>query len=204
MIVLYSSYLKAMLISTPKQDRREYLMGIYIRGIDERVEAFSSDGHRLSKWLITTTYQGEDFEFIIHRDAIEQALLAREHEVRLTPDGTLHTRISKITKLIDEPYPDIDKGVFSRISLEPNASDNPLINCHYLKDLYDIAKLLRTNRSPQFWPVNHPKDGVGPVVYTIEGVDDFIHIIMPMKEDCSRKNKAYKTIKNVANIDFNN
>ncbi|WP_201581509.1 hypothetical protein [Psychrobacter glacincola] len=204
MIVLYSSYLKAMLISTPKQDRREYLMGIYIRGIDERVEAFSSDGHRLSKWLITTTYQGEDFEFIIHRDAIEQALLAREHEVRLTPDGTLHTRISKITKLIDEPYPDIDKGVFSRISLEPNASDNPLINCHYLKDLYDIAKLLRTNRSPQFWPVNHPKDGVGPVVYTIEGVDDFIHIIMPMREDSSRKNKALKTIRNVAYIDFDN
>ena len=193
-----------MLISTPKQDRREYLMGIYIRGIDERVEAFSSDGHRLSKWLITTTYQGEDFEFIIHRDAIEQALLAREHEVRLTPDGTLHTRISKITKLIDEPYPDIDKGVFSRISLEPNASDNPLINCHYLKDLYDIAKLLRTNRSPQFWPVNHPKDGVGPVEYTIEGVDDFIHIIMPMREDSSRKNKALKTIRNVAYIDFDN
>ena len=49
MIVLYSSYLKAMLISTLKQDRREYLMGIYIRGIDEKVEAFSSDGHRLSK-----------------------------------------------------------------------------------------------------------------------------------------------------------
>lgn len=204
MIVLYSSYLKAMLISTLKQDRRAYLMGIYIRGIDKRVEAFSSDGHRLSKWLITTTYEGENFEFIIHREAIEQALLAKEHEVRLTSDGTLHTRISKIKKLIDEPYPNVDKTVISRIDLEPNTSDNPLINCSYLKDLYDIAKLLRTNRSPQFWAVNHPKDGVGAVVYTIEGVDDFIHIIMPMKEDCSRKNKAYKTIKNVANIDFNN
>ncbi len=193
-----------MLISTPKQDRREYLMGIYIRGIDEKVEAFSSDGYRLSKWLITTTYEGEDFEFIVHREAIEQALLAKEHQVRLTPDGTLHTRISKITKLIDEPYPDIDKVVISRISLEPNTSDNPFISCNYLKDLYDIAKLLRTNRSPQFWPVNHPKDGVGPVVYTIEGVDDFIHIIMPMREDSSRKNKALKTIRNVANIDFDN
>lgn len=204
MIVLYSSYLKAMLISTLKQDRRAYLMGIYIRGIDKRVEAFSSDGHRLSKWLITTTYEGEDFGFIIHREAIEQSLLAKEHEVRLTSDGTLHTRISKITKLIDEPYPDVDKTVISRINLEPNISDNPLISCSYLKDLYDIAKLLRTNRSPQFWAVNHPKDGVGAVVYTIEGVDDFIHIIMPMKEDSSRKNKAYKTIRNVANIDFNN
>tara|TARA_R110002124_G_scaffold129501_1_gene291090 strand:- start:1140 stop:1757 length:618 start_codon:yes stop_codon:yes gene_type:complete len=204
MIVLYSSYLKAMLISTPKQDRREYLMGIYIRGIDERVEAFSSDGHRLNKWLITTTYQGEDFEFIIHREAIEQALLTREHEVRLTSDGTLHTRISKITKLIDKPYPDIDTAVFSKISLEPNISDNPLINYNYLKDLYEISKLLRTNRSPQFWAVNHPQDGVGPVVYTIEGVDDFIHIIMPMKEDSSRKSKALKILRNVANIDFDN
>ena len=54
MVSLYMSYLKAMLISTSKQDTREYLMGIYIRGIDERVEAFSSDGYRLSKWLITT------------------------------------------------------------------------------------------------------------------------------------------------------
>ncbi|MFP3577734.1 hypothetical protein, partial [Brevibacillus sp. SIMBA_040] len=94
-------------------------------------------------------YEGEDFEFIIHREAIEHALLANEHEVRLTSDGTLHTRISKITKLIDKPYPDVDKTVISRINLELNISDNPLINCSYLKDLYDIAKLLRTNRSPQ-------------------------------------------------------
>lgn len=70
--------------------------------------------------------------------------------------------------------------------------------------MYDIAKLLRTNRSPQFWLVNHPQDGVGPVVYTIEGVDNFLHIIMPMREDSSRKNKALKTIRKVANIDFDN
>ncbi len=204
MVSLYMSYLKAMLISTSKQDTREYLMGIYIRGIDERVEAFSSDGYRLSKWLITTAYEDEDFEFIIHREAIEQALLTGEHEVRLTSDGTLHTRISKITKLIDEPYPDIDKAVISKISLEPNISDNPLVNYKHLKDLYKIAKILSNSRSPQFWAVNNPQDRVGPVIYTIEGVDDFIHIIMPMRDDSSRKNEALKTIRNVTNIDFDN
>ena len=202
MISLYSSYLKAMLISTSKHEVREYLKGVFFRCVGGRVEAFSSDGHRLSKWLITTKYHGEDFEFIIHREAIEQALLTREHEIRLTSDGTLHTRISNITKLIDGIYPDVDKTVISKISLEPNISDNPFINCNYLTDLYEIAKLLRTNKSPQFWAVNQPQDGVGPVVYTIEGVDDFIHIIMPMREDSSRKYKAHKTIRNVVNIDF--
>lgn len=193
-----------MLFSTSKwkYEKRKYLTGILFCFNNGRVEALSSDGHRLSKWLITTSYKCENCSFIIHNEAIEQALISEDYEIGLTTDGTLHTRISRINGLIDDTYSDVDEKILSKTDLTVSGSTNPYLNCKYLDDLHEIAKLLRSNKSGQYWAVNRPLDNNSPIIYVVEGVDDFIHIIMPMKEDFDHRIKALETIKKVTNIEI--
>lgn len=178
MIELDTKHLKALLICVPNNEVRYYLCGVNFAAKDSKVTAHATDGHRISKWLITDTYEGEDFNLIVSKDAIKYALAAKDATVTLHSDGDIVTSMGTARGLIDGKYPDVER-VLNRKTAE-NKDGSCFINTKYIADVIKIANLLCMKRLPnKYRQVNSSPDKT--VLFTFTGVDDFIHGVMPLR-----------------------
>lgn len=179
MINLSSDYLKAMLVCVPTHEVRYYLCGINFVGVKNKVSACATDGHRISKWLITEEYDGGDFNFIINKETIKAVISSKDKHVELEPTtGAITTSFGSITGLIDGKYPDISRVLNKETVIDKDGAC--YIDSKYISDTIKIAniicgkgsrdKIKQYNSSPN-----------STVVFTFHNVDDFIHGIMPLR-----------------------
>ena len=179
MISLDVSYLKAMLICVPTQDIRYYLCGINITNNGSKVYAYATDGHRISKWLVTEDYDGNDFNIIINRDTIKAVVSSKDKHVELEPTtGAITTSFGSITGLIDGKYPDVDRVLNKETVIDKDGAC--YIDSKYISDTIKIANIVCGKGSrDKIKQYNSSPDST--VVFTFHNVDDFIHGIMPLR-----------------------
>lgn len=179
MINLSVSYLKAMLVCVPTYEVRYYLCGINFVGTNGKVAAYATDGHRISKWLITTEYDGDDFNLIINKDTIKAVIASKDKMVEFYPEtGEIKTSFGSIKGLIDGKFPDAKRVLNKEIVI--NRDGDCHIDSKYLSDTIKIANLIcGKGARDKFKKYNSSPNSV--VVFTFYGVDDFIHGIMPLR-----------------------
>lgn len=179
MINLSMDYLKAMLVCVPTHEIRYYLCGINFVGVKNKVSAYATDGHRISKWLITEEYDGDDFNIIINKDTIKAIISSKDKYVELEPTtGAVTTSFGSITGLIDGKYPDAAR-VVNKTTIVNKEGECP-IDSKYLSDAIKIANIIcgKGNRNNIKQYNSSPNS---TVVFTFYNVDDFIHGIMPLR-----------------------
>lgn len=186
MINLSMDYLKAMLVCVPTHEVRYYLCGINFVGVKNKVSAYATDGHRISKWLITEEYDGNDFNIIIKKDAIKAIISSKDSHAELEPTtGAVTTSFGSITGLIDGKYPNVDR-VLNKETVVTKDGACP-IDSKYIFDTIKIANIICGKGSrDKIKQYNSSPDST--VVFTFHNVDDFIHGIMPLRESWDSDN----------------
>lgn len=174
-------YLKALMVCVPNHDVRYYLCGINFRSENGNVSAYATDGHRISKWLITNDYKGEDFNFIFSKNAIKTVIASKQDTVTLQPKTqTIELECGVITETIDGKYPDVSR-VLNKDTIK-NEDGGCFLNTNYISDVIKISKLLcNKNTLVKYHQFNSSPDST--VLFTFAGVDNFIHGIMPVRFD---------------------
>ena len=133
LIELKTAYLKAMLCAAAKSDVRYYLEGVYFVGGDNKVLAYSTDGHQLLRWIVCENYQGGDFSYIINRRCIKDAIKTKYHIHLETSTGDIvcakKEDFRRFKGLIDGKYPDVKRVVSGYIdNIKSEKDENILIN----------------------------------------------------------------------------
>lgn len=194
-IELETKYLKALLVNVPTYEVRYYLCGINFKSKDGRITAVSTDGHRISQWLIANDYKGEDFNFIMSKQAIKAAVASKQdHVVLNTLKQHIELEYGTVAGLIDGKYPDSDR-VFNRSTIE-NKDGGCYINSSYIADAIKIANMLcPKNRDYKFHQVNSSPNTT--VLFTFTNVDDFLHGIMPLRHTDFDEHQSYTTLEKV-------
>lgn len=179
MINLDVSYLKAMLVCVPTQDVRYYLCGINFTSNGGKVSAYATDGHRISKWLITEEYDGDDFNIIVNKDTIKAVISSKDKDVELEPTiGTITTSFGSITGLIDGKYPDVDRVINTETIVDKDGACH--LDSKYVSDTIRIANIL-CGKGGQVKFKQYNSSPASTVIFTFYDVDDFIHGIMPLR-----------------------
>lgn len=194
-IELETKYLKALLVSVPTHEVRYYLCGINFKSKDGRITAVSTDGHRISQWLIKDDFDGEDFNFIMSKQAIKAAVASKQdHVVLNTLKQHIELEYGTVAGLIDGKYPDTDK-VLNRSTAE-NKSGGCYIDSKYIADAIKIANMLCMKGSRhKLHQVNSSPNTT--VLFTFTNVEDFVHGIMPMRGECFDQHQSYTTLEKV-------
>ena len=200
-------YLQAMLLTAAKEDIRYYLAGILFKALNGKVWAFSTDGHRLSRWLIKDDYQGPNFEYIVGRDGIQSIL---EHKadykdnsiVLDTRCGFLSVAGIAINNLIDGRYPNALDVANKALQLSDDKEAMPLIDAKYMKGLANAARLLGKYRGnsvcASFEHVIRRDNESNTFVVT--GIDNYIQVIMPMRDAEENRSKCIDKAMVIADI----
>lgn len=194
-IELETKYLKALLVSVPTHEVRYYLCGINFKSKDGRITAVSTDGHRISQWLIANDYKGEDFEFIMSKKAIKAAVASKQdHVVLNTAEQHIELEYGTVAGIIDGKYPDTDK-VLNHSTAE-NKEGSCYIDSSYIADAIKIANMLCMKCSRyKLHQVNSSPNTT--VLFTFTNVEDFVHGIMPMRGECFDEHQSYTTLEKV-------
>ena len=178
-IELETKYLKAMLLVIPSNEVRYYLCGMNVVAKDGELVAFATDGHRISKWLISKEYDGEDFNVIFDKLTIKAVVDSKVKEVELdTEKLSFKLPYGEASKLIDGTFPDANRVL--NTSINKNVDGESFINTKYLVDVAKIGNMIcRKNQSCKYRQVNSSPNST--VLFTFLEVDNFIHGVMPMR-----------------------
>lgn len=179
-IELETNYLKAMLLAIPTNDVRYNLCGLNMVAKGNELVAFAVDGHRISKWLISKEYEGEDFNVIFDKVTIKAVVDSKIKEVELdTEKLSFKLPYGEASKLIDGTFPDANKVL--NASTNKNVDGDCFIDTKYLVDIAKIGNLIcKKNQRCKYKQVNSSPDSV--VLFAFLGVDNFIHGVMPMRD----------------------
>ena len=185
LIELKTAYLKAMLCAAAKSDVRYYLEGVYFVGGDNKVLAYSTDGHQLLRWIIREDYQGYDFSYIINRRCIKDAIKTKYHVHLEASTGELvcakDEDFRKFRGLIDGKYPDVKRAVTGYVEdIKQEKDKNVLLNGNYLKNLGKIGKIIGKHYKVKDVPVrfysSKPVDGITNI-FTFNGNKNLMYIV---------------------------
>ena len=185
LIELKTAYLKAMLCAAAKEDVRYYLEGVYFVGGDNKVLAYSTDGHQLLRWIVCEDYQGDDFSYIINRRCIKDAIKTKYHIHLEASTGDLvcakNEDFRRFKGLIDGKYPDVKRAVTGYIEDIKQAKDkNVMLNGSYLMNLGKIGKIVGKHYKVKAVPVrlysSKPVDGITNI-FTFNGNKNLMYIV---------------------------
>lgn len=178
-IELETKYLKAMLLTIPTNEVRYYLCGLNVVAKDGELLAFATDGHRISKWLISKEYDGDDFNVIFDKLTIKAVVDANIETVELDTESlSFKLPYGEASKLIDGTYPDANRVL--NADTNKNVDGECFIDTKYLIDVAKIGKIIcRKNQRCKYKQVN--KSPNSTVLFTFLEVDNFIHGVMPMR-----------------------
>jgi len=168
-----TKFLKALAITAPKNDAREYLCGVHVEYREGYAIFVSTDGHRISVGRIL--YSGGSFnDFTIPSSLISKLkphkrsdaiYLTENNFVEITNNGMV------ISEAMLGNFPEwrsvIPKGALS--------GESAIYNPQYLGDLSTIRKLLGANSG---W-TDLVQNGKGLSLDQID--DDFVTGIMPLR-----------------------
>ena len=185
LIELKTAYLKAMLCAAAKEDVRYYLEGVYFVGGENKVLAYSTDGHQLLRWIVCEDYQGKDFSYIINRRCIKDAIKTKYHIHLETSTGDIvcakNEDFRRFKGLIDGKYPDVKRAVSGYVEdIQQEKDKNVLLNGTYLKNLGKIGKIIGNHYKIKDAPIrlysSKPVDGITNI-FTFNGNKNLMYIV---------------------------
>lgn len=185
LIELKTAYLKAMLCATAKADVRYYLEGVYFVGGENKVLAYSTDGHQLLRWIVCEDYQGKDFSYIINRRCIKDAIKTKYHIHLETSTGDIvcakNEDFRRFKGLIDGKYPDVKRAVSGYVEdIQQEKDKSVLLNGTYLKNLGKIGKIIGKHYKIKDAPIrlysSKPVDGITNI-FTFNGNKNLMYIV---------------------------
>lgn len=176
---LETKYLKAMLLTIPTHEVRYYLCGMNLVAKDGELVAFATDGHRISKWLISKEYEGEDFNVIFDKLTIKAVVDSKVKEVELdTEKLSFKLPYGEASKLIDGTFPDANRVL--NANTNKNVDGDCFIDTRYLVDVAKMGNLIcRKGQKCKYKQVNSSPNST--VLFRFLEVDNFIHGVMPMR-----------------------
>jgi len=185
LIELKTAYLKAMLCAAAKSDVRYYLEGVYFVGGENKVLAYSTDGHQLLRWIVCENYEGGDFSYILNRRSIKDAIKTKYHIHLETSTGELvcakDEDFRRFKGLIDGKYPDVKRVVSGYVEdVQQEKDKNVLLNGTYLKNLGKIGKIIGKHYKIKDTPIrlysSKPVDGITNI-FTFNGNKNLMYIV---------------------------
>ena len=185
LIELKTAYLKAMLCAAAKSDVRYYLEGVYFVGGDNKVLAYSTDGRQLLRWIVCEDYKGDDFDYIINRRAIKDAIKTKYHIHLEASTGEIvcakKEDFRRFKGLIDGKYPDIKRVVSGYVdNIKSEKDENILINASYLKSLSKIGKTVGKHYKIKDVPIRlYSSKPVNAItnIFTFNGNKNLMYIV---------------------------
>ncbi len=185
LIELKTAYLKAMLCAAAKSDVRYYLEGVYFVGGDNKVLAYSTDGRQLLRWIVCEDYKGDDFDYIINRRAIKDAIKTKYHIHLETSTGEIvcakKEDFRRFKGLIDGKYPDVKRVVSGYVdNMKSEKDENILINASYLKSLSKIGKTVGKHYKIKDVPIRlYSSKPVNAItnIFTFNGNKNLMYIV---------------------------
>jgi len=185
LIELKTAYLKAMLCAAAKSDVRYYLEGVYFVGGDNKVLAYSTDGRQLLRWIVCEDYKGDDFDYIISRRAIKDAIKTKYHIHLETSTGDIvcakKEGFRRFKGLIDGKYPDVKRVVSGYVdNIKSEKDENILINASYLKSLSKIGKTVGKHYKIKDVPIRlYSSKPVNAItnIFTFNGNKNLMYIV---------------------------
>lgn len=191
LIKLNRNYLKAMRLVTAKEDVRYYLMGIYFLGGEGKVLAYATDGHQLMRWIVEDDYQGKDFEYIINRRAIKDAIKTKYNIHLDSETGELACSKNEDFRVFrgstDGKYPDTSKLIAKYIEdISKDKKETLSFNAKYLENLGKIGQII--NKEQGFENLNvrqYSRAALGSVnnFFTFPCCDDLMYIVADIEND---------------------
>lgn len=185
LIELKTAYLKAMLCAAAKEDVRYYLEGVYFVGGENKVLAYSTDGHQLLRWIVREEYKGDDFSYIVNRRAIKDAIKTKYNIHLEVSTGDLvcakNEDYRRFKGLIDGKYPDVKRAVTGYVEDIKQAKDkNVMLNASYLMNLGKIGKIVGKHYKVKAVTVrlynSKPVDGITNI-FTFNGNKNLMYIV---------------------------
>lgn len=185
LIELKTAYLKAMLCAAAKEDVRYYLEGVYFVGGDNKVLAYSTDGHQLLRWIICEDYEGSDFSYIINRRCIKDAIKTKYSVHLQASTGDLvcakDEDFRTFRGLIDGKFPDVKRAVAGYIEdIKKEKDKNILLRGNCLKNLGKIGQIIGKHYKVKDVPVrfysSKPVDGITNI-FTFNGNKNLMYIV---------------------------
>lgn len=199
LIKLNRNYLKAMRLVTAKEDARYYLMGIYFVGGEGKVLAYATDGHQLMRWIVEDNYQGEDFEYIINRRAIKDAIKTK-YDIHLNVETgeiicTKDEDFITFKGLIDGKYPDVKKLVSRWIEDIPKEKVKSLtFRADNFITLGKIGKLIGKKFSTPASPVRqYNRASISGIenIFTFPQANNLMYVVTNIKHENINDGEKY-------------
>lgn len=191
LIELKRNYLKAMLAVAAKSDIRYYLEGVYFVAEGSKVLAYSTDGRQMIRWLISDNYKGDDFEYIVSRRAIKDAIKTKYDLFLNKETGEMVCSkkgdFRQFNGLIDAKYPNVKKLVAACVdSIKQPKSDDILLDGNCLGSLSEVSKYIGKHHKAKMTPVRLYKQKSGTDIcniFTFGGIGDVIYIVASLSPE---------------------
>jgi DNA polymerase-3 subunit beta len=167
------NYLKAAAIAVGKEETRYYLKGVAIQASQNGVFIIATDGHRLTVFRQSETYDGKPLDIIIPIETVN-ALKTKNETVSL---GKINDAQYMIGNLIFEPidgtFPD-----WRRIVPKETSGEIAQFNLAYLGDFAKIAKTLGKGT-----PTRVQHNGSSAALISFGSDIDGFGLLMPMRSN---------------------
>ena len=182
LLTIEPKYLKALTYTMASKDVRYYLLGVGIDATEGATFWLATDGHRIGVYHGAPSEDGYG-ACILPRAFVLSVLkmgdrFTKTHQFRVDPTAQTVTHVASglTDKLIDGRYPDWRRVMPAELSGE-TAQFNP----EYLGDLAKTAGALGYKPNS----VRARYNGESAALFTVDTEVDFIHLIMPMKQDAA-------------------
>ena len=209
LIKLNRNYLKALRLVTAKEDLRYYLMGIYFVGAEGKVLAYATDGHQLMRWIVEDDYQGDDFEYIINRRAIKDAIKTKYHihlnietgELVCAKDEDFRT----FKGLIDGKYPDVKRVISRCIGDIPKEKVKALLfRAENLINLGRISQLIGKEFNSDISPVRqYNRASISGIenIFTFPQANNLMYVVTNIRHENINDRERYAVMMDHAAIE---
>ena len=197
LIELNRNYLKAMLCVAAKEDVRYYLEAVYFVGCEGKVLAYSTDGHQMLRWIVCEDYQGADFEYILSRRSIKDAIKTKYNIHIQASTGDLvcakDEDFRTFKGLIDAKYPNVQKLTsewINKIAIEQK--DHLLFNANHLKNLAKIGQIIAKEykvTNPAIRQYSRASISGIESIFTFLNVDNLMYLVTNIKHSDITENE---------------
>ena len=199
LIPLNRNYLKAMLLVAAKEDVRYYLCSIYFVCAEGKVLAYATDGHQAMRWIVQDDYQGNDFEYIIDRRAIKDAIKTKYNihldvetgEIICAKDGDFR----RFTGLVDAKYPNIKKVAQQWIrEIGDEQSDQIVFSAYKVAKLAKIGRIIsKDSKSKDIGICQYNRASSNNIynIFTFHGIDNLMYLMTTSRHMSVTDNEKY-------------
>lgn len=189
-MIIHGKYLKALSLLAPKKDSRSHLLGVYVEVKGSQAILVATDGAILGALRVTLTEEFESHAFTIPLSLLTMITTKEEVTVTYTKDeqwpGTVTlTQCGRVLsgKAVEGTYPYYRRVIPETVS----GVQDHLIAGKYLETAVKVCAMVNGVQMPAVHV--HYNGGDACLIDTRN--EDFILVVMPMRDPGERINTTY-------------